>query len=134
MRKRLLAVGDTRHAEACRHLDRLAAGNEVERAQLIAQHLRELPPAIQRRLAHQHGEAVAGDARGEHSRRKRPADHLGDAHDHLISHVQTEVLVEHVQAVDVGVDDAGLACASVRIAAWTRFSNAGRVRSPVAAS
>src|SRR6188474_1782199 len=62
VRERLLAVADPRHAEACGHLDRLASGYEVERTQLLAQHLRELPPAIQRRLAHQHGEAVTGDA------------------------------------------------------------------------
>jgi hypothetical protein len=51
------------------------------------------------------GETVAGDPRGERTGRAPAADDVGDLGDHLVADVHAEVLVDHVQLVEVDVDD-----------------------------
>jgi hypothetical protein len=52
------------------------------------------------------GEAVARNARRERARARLPAQHFGDLADQLVADVHAEVVVDHVQAVDVHVQDA----------------------------
>ncbi len=109
VRKRMLALGHARNAEARRHVDRVPARHEIESFEPVTKVLSDALRDVERGVADEQREAVARDARGEHPRRQRAADGVRDAHDHLVAHVHAEVLVQHVQAIDVDVDDAVVA-------------------------
>ena len=106
MRQRMVALDDVRHAEAGGHFDLLPLAQEAEPLERLPQVLGDVLGRVDRRLGHEDGETVARDAGREHARRKALPDALGDAHDHRVADVHAEVLVQHVQAVDVDVDDA----------------------------
>ena len=80
----------------------------------LAQVLRDRLRRIEVRIADEQREAVTRDARREHAGRELSANDLRDAHDHVVADVHAEVLVEHVQAVDVDVDHALVALQCLR--------------------
>ena len=102
----MVAVDDVRHAEAGGHFDLLPLVEEAEPLERKPQVVGDFMRRVDRRLGHEDGKTVARNACREHARCEALPDDLGDAHDHRVTHVHAEVLVQHVQAVDVDVDDA----------------------------
>ncbi len=106
MREWLLPVGDATDAEACGDLDRLLPVDEAELFQAGAHVLGYVVGRVDAAVRHEDGEAVARNPRGLHARREIAANDLRDAHDDLVTDVHAEILVQHVQAIEIDVDHA----------------------------
>ncbi len=112
VRQRKLGALDGRDAEARRQCDRRALVVEGEPADRLAQAVEEHARTLETFVREEQREAIAGDARSENVGGQARADRLGDADDGRVADVHAVVLVDHVQAIDVGVGDAVLARAA----------------------
>jgi hypothetical protein len=106
MRQRKLRALHGCNAEARRDADRRSFMIESQLADRIAQTAEERARSVELFVREEQCEAIARDARREHIGRQLRADRLGDAHDDGVADVHAVVLVDHVQAIDVGVSDA----------------------------
>ena len=107
MRQRVLPLRNDGHAETapkCPRSGARARSSSFSKPlrRFSADLLRHRPPSLGQKIAKRSPEMRAASMRGVRLRRITSAD----AHDDVVADVHAEVLVQHVQAVDVDVNDA----------------------------